>query len=240
MNSNLQNAENVLVEKKMDNLFFVKYVEHYNLPIIEHNVTIYFEAREKYNILEQQALQFISISLDSNIELIELEELLGIQDFELASLLEKLEVDGTINLSGGSVVLTEQGKISVLDGFSPSRQMEKQFGFYYEPVTAYLVEDIQLIKQYTNKIHPIVHTESYEQASCPLLEEDKIIAFYKKVMKQNLLHNSKDFKLQRLVHEVNETNKAIGIQSIELYSKEKNSLVHSIWNANNNQLIRLV
>lgn len=239
MKNALENAQKILKEKKMENLFFIKKVDQYTLPIMDHQVTIYFEAREKYNVLENQILQFLNASEGAVMEIQQLEELIGISEDELASLLRTLEIDETIQIVEQEVKLTKQGVQSVLDGFSPLRNLQQQFSFYYEPVTSYLVEDVLLLNNELEPLHPVVQAENYSRKYCSLLNEENLLAFYKKVTKRSLLEGRKDYKLQSLVHNIGDEDKSMKIQGIELYSKENNQSVTSIWNANNNQLIRL-
>lgn len=239
MNKLVENAENVLKEKKMNQLFFVKHVENYRLPIIKYLITIHFEAREKYNIIENQLLQFVENALNKRLTSAELESLLGVQSFELTQLVEKLVKDGALFVEEETIRLTKEGELSATDGFSPVCKGEKAFDFHFEPVTAYLIEDIRLVKQMNHTVHPVVYAENYEKKDCSRIEEDKIVALHKQVTKNNLLDGKKGFEIKQITHEIEDTNKAVTIQNIELYSTEKATTVRAIWNAANNQLIRL-
>lgn len=239
MQSLIANANQILVEKEMQNLYFIKDVALYKLPIMEHQVTVHFEAREKYNIFENQLLQFIAVSEEEMISNEELEALIGLTSGELLEWLHMLEKDGAISTEGQSIKLTEKGAVSVLDGFSPVRSLQKQFTFYYEPVTSFFVENINIYTDTSEQLHPIVSAERYDKQLCPLVSEDQIIMLYKKMTNNSLLDAKKDFKLQQLVHHVYERNNSVTIQGLELFNKEGNDFVQAIWNSENKQLIRL-
>lgn len=235
----LANANQILVEKEMQNLYFVKDVSLYKLPIIEHQITIHFEAREKYNLFENQLLQFVSASEDARLLKEELEFLIGLSSGEASELLDNLEKDGAIVVEGKWIKLTERGEACVLDGFSPTRVLQKQIAFYYEPVTSFFVENINFFTESMEQLHPIVSAESYDKQHCPLVSDDKISLLYKKVTKDSLLDSKKDFRLHQLVHHSNNRNNHVVVQGLELFNKEGNDFVQAIWNSENKQLIRL-
>lgn len=239
MKNLLANANQVLVEKDMQNLYFVKDVANYKLPIIEHQITIHFEAREKYNIFENQLLQFLSVAEGGEMTKDELESCIGLSAGELADLLEVFGKDGVIVEEDQSIKLTERGQSSVLDGFSPLRVLQKKFEFYYEPVTSFFVENINRYTDSPEQFHPIVTADRYDKQLCSLVSEEQINSLYKKVTKNTLLDSKKDFQLHQMNHQVYERNNYVIVQGMELFNKEGNDFVKAIWNSENKQFIRL-
>lgn len=239
MQNLLANANQILVVKDMQNLYFVKDVACYKLPIMEHQLTVHFEACIKYTVFENQLLQFIAVSEHETILKDELELLIGLSSGEMEELLGILEKDGVITFEGQSIKLTERGQSSVLDGFSPLRILKEKIIFHYEPVTAFFVENINIFTESSEQMHPIVAAERYDKQVCPLINEDQINLLYKKATKKSLLESKKEFKLHQLVHHVYDRNNHVLVQGMELFNKEGNDFVQAIWNSENKQLIRL-
>lgn len=232
------NAQHILQEKQMEDLYQIKEVRHFVLPIAKHKVTINYKARFKYTILEYQALRFIAAA-QNTIQQDEIIAALGLSKGEATAIFSILVNDRVIEYDQNILAITTLGELSFKDGYSPSRQEMRNFEFYYEPVSSHVVEEIQQYQVHREDYHPIIHSENYRLLDCPLVEEANIIQLYEDIFAQSLMRQTKDFQLGSIQHEGEETSYCLPIQNLQLFELEKGEEIRSVWNPKNHRFIHL-
>lgn len=239
MNSNQTVAEQVLKEKSMLDSYAIKESETFDLPIIKHQVTLYYKARFSYDVLSQQVLRFLSASLEQ-LDQQELFILVGADSDSLESILQNLHQDGVIEIvDNNHLVLSDIGRISADDGYSPLKSTQQYFELYYESVTDYIVKNPVRYFDGTTKTHPIVQSESYKVDTCPHLQKDKVLALYAEIKGQDLQKGTKEFQLEHIAHQANSTEYMVNVQELKLYQRNKMGIVYALWNALNQKIIHL-
>lgn len=232
------NAQEVLKEKQMEELYRLKDSSHFDLPIAQHQITLHYKARFKYSVVEYQFLRYIAVceKIKHQYEIV---EALGISTEDVERILTNLKYDRVIEMTNEGISMTILGEVSLLDGFSPLRQEVSQFDFYYEPITSFVAIDIQQLQEHNNSIHPIIHSENYLLFDCPYIEKAEILPFYEETFGQSLTFNTKDFTIISIQHEGVESKYHLPVQNLQLFELEKGEEILSVWNSKNKRFIHL-
>lgn len=235
----LQYAEQLLREKEMNDQYIAQTVNKKELPIITHHVVLYYSANVKYDVLQLQLVKFIANDKEGVVTQGELIELLGVTDAQFTELLAVLNEDAIIDFIEDSIRLTEKGKEALQTGYSPTRELQKNITFYYEPITSYLVKDLNDFPLSSGNEHLACTSDSYKMDYCHYLDEGLVIELYEEVTGEKFSKLLRNIQFDRISHQVNKSGRVITIQDLHLFNRLENGIVQSIWNPKNNKLVRL-
>lgn len=233
MTYTLEMMHDILVEKQMADLYKVQKVTPYELPIIAYDVTIHFQAREKYSIFTEQLIRFLALSPLTEQQL---QEIIGLEHEDFQKSLALLLADGVCMEQDGQLVLTEIGQESVVRNSSPLQYHQITFTCYYEPITKQFIEQMDTLLPRKHIAHPLVEEHVDE---CPFLEKESIQSFYTKITGKALNEIYDAIQINDVVYQSVVMNKVLPIQELCLLSRDQGNEVYSIWCPESNQFIRL-
>lgn len=236
MQYTLDTMYELLTEKQMIDLYSIQKITPYELPINAYQVTIHFQAKEKYSIFAEQILRFLALS-PLNEEA--LQDMLGFQEEELQENIALLLEDGAIIINKEQYELTNLGKECAIDGCAALQHHVKTFTCYCEPLTNQLIEEVNQFLPREYPIHPAVNKPQKKDFSYSFLEKECIQSFYTKITGESLSSQYEAIQIEDVVYKMNTTNKVLRVQEVCLLSRDQGTETYSIWNPLASQFIRL-
>lgn len=236
----LKEVAEVVTKLSHESQLIPKNLEIFTLPIIKHNVTFHFTAAIKYNILEEQFLQFAYADFPKYFKKEDIQQRLGVTSEEMESMTSRLLKEQKIDVIQDEIHVKEKdGKSSVEKQVNLNR-FSRSFELYYEPVTDFVVDNISRVAMNSSsKMHPAIVDDQYNFKNCAAISEDTILQSFKQATGEDLHHHFSKIMIESIESEAVETEHKIELMEFELIDAEAQKVIKTLYNPNQQKLIKL-